>query len=148
MYRTKSTSPVAQSRSRRSPVSRQRSRKRTVARAASSTQATPSKPLSRAASARSSSFAYTLMAQARAPAAGTRRVRRASCLSVVPLLEAGEDLFDRKVRCRDARVRSAVVHPDPVVIKPDDTAREDRVVEQAETLVGGAWREDRRRRAR
>src|SRR5207247_10333333 len=142
MYRTKSTSPVAQARSRRSPVSRQRSRKRTVARAASSTQATPSKPLSRAASARSSSFAYTLMAQARAPAAGTRRVRRASCLSVVPLLEAGEDLFDRKVRSRDARVRRAVVHADPVVVQRNDAARAHGVVEQTETLIGRPWRED------
>jgi len=79
----KSSSPVAHTLTWGSPVADQRSASRTTARAASSTHATPSSPLSRAAMSVSDPSAYTPRAQADGPAAGTGRVSRRSCLSTI-----------------------------------------------------------------
>src|SRR5207237_8443360 len=97
---------------------------------------------------RSSPSAYTENASARGPAAGTRLVSRASCLSVVPLLHAGEDLADAEIRSRDDGVRGAVIHADALRVERHDSAGEDRVVEETHPLIGSLWLEDRFRRAR
>src|SRR5207245_3885031 len=86
--------------------------------------------------------------QARGIAAETRTVRRASCCSItawldrdeplggsVPWLEATHDVCHGEIGCRDDRICGSVVHPDVAVAEVDVAAGEDRVVEQAHTLV-------------